>query len=460
MHHTPDSPAAPPMQHEGGHGPAAPGDREPMLMMVQHHAMTRWADFVLLGLGAWLVTAPGTLGYRSPALVWSDVLSGLIVAALAGLAVWRGWAVAAWAVSLPGVWLVFAPIVFWAREPAAYANDTVVGTLLIAFSVLIPHGMDMEGHQVPAGWSYNPSTWAQRLPIVALGLIGFFLSRYMAAYQLGHIGTVWDPIFGGGTVQVLESSISKMFPVSDSGLGASVYLLEVLMTLMGDPRRWRTMPWMVAFFAILVVPLGVTSIVLVILQPLAVGAWCGPCLVAALAMLVMVPLTLDEVVAMGQYLVQSRRAGRSLWRTFWLGGNDALGEPAKPTRPVDASSPVAGLWGVSYPWTVLAAALLGGWLLLAPALLGSEGTKLANSDRLVGALVITWALIALAEVARAVRYLNVPLGLWLLAAPFVLGAGFDPAAWSGIITGLLLVGLSLPRGSVRERYGGFSRYVV
>lgn len=430
-----------------------------MLMMLQHQGMARWAELVLLGLGVWLLASPATLGYRAQALVWSDLAAGLVVITLAALALLRGWALAAWLAALPGIWLIVAPLVFWAPDAAAYANDTVVGALLVAFAVLVPHGMDMGGPQVPAGWSYNPSTWAQRVPIVALGLFGFLASRYMAAFQLGHIGSVWDPFFGDGTMRVLHSEVSRMFPVSDAGLGAAIYLLEVLMTVMGDPRRWRTMPWMVAFFALLVVPLGVTSIVLVILQPLAVGTWCSLCLAAALAMLVMVPLTLDEVVAMALFLGLSARAGRSLWRTFWLGGGDPLGEPAQPTRPVDASRPAAAWWGVSVPWTLLASALFGGWLLVAPALLGSEGTTLSNSDRLVGSLVITWALIALAEVARPVRFLNVPLGLWLLAAPFVLGGGLGAAAWSGIVVGLLLVALSLPRGPVRDVYGSFSHVI-
>ena len=44
------------------------------------------------------------------------------------------------------------------------------------------------------------------------------------------------------------------------------------------------MPWMVTFFGILVVPLGLTHIVLVISQPVVVGAWCTFCLLAALIM--------------------------------------------------------------------------------------------------------------------------------------------------------------------------------
>jgi hypothetical protein len=57
------------------------------------------------------------------------------------------------------------------------------------------------------------------------------------------------------------------------------------MAWMSGKICWRTMPWMVTFFFILVVLLGIKSIVLVILQPVAVGHWCTLCLVTALIML-------------------------------------------------------------------------------------------------------------------------------------------------------------------------------
>ena len=74
---------------------------------------------------------------------------------------------------------------------------------------------------------------------------------------------------------------------------------------MGDPRRWRTMPWMVALFGFMVVPLGIVSVVLIMLQPVVVGAWCTFCLLSALFMLIMVALSLDEVIAMLQFLLQT-----------------------------------------------------------------------------------------------------------------------------------------------------------
>src|SRR3546814_15376362 len=125
--------------------------------------------------------------------------------------------------------------------------------------------MAMEGPEIPLGWSYNPSTWVQRAPIIALGLFGFFISRYLAAFPLGHIDSAWDPFFGAGTEQILTSDVSKMFQVSDAGLGAVVYWLDVLMGLMGALRRWSTMPLMVAGFGIPVTPPGMTQVILYML---------------------------------------------------------------------------------------------------------------------------------------------------------------------------------------------------
>jgi hypothetical protein len=37
----------------------------------------------------------------------------------------------------------------------------------------------MTGPTVPPGWSYNPSDWAQRLPIILLAVLGLYVSRYL-----------------------------------------------------------------------------------------------------------------------------------------------------------------------------------------------------------------------------------------------------------------------------------------
>jgi nucleoside-diphosphate-sugar epimerase/uncharacterized membrane protein len=435
--------------------------KEPGVMMAEHHHMSLWVHPILMTLGAWLMTSPVTFAYRGT-MAWSDVVSGALVILLAVLSLrpWGAWA--SWVNGFVGAWLVFAPLVFWAPSAAAYANDTIIGALVIAFSVLIPHGMPMEGPDVPRGWSYNPSSWLQRAPVIALGFIGFLGARYMAAFQLGHIETAWDPFFGNSTMRVLTSDVSRAWPISDAGLGATTYMFEFLMGLMGDKRRWRTMPWMVTFFGILVIPLGVTSIVLVIMQPLVVGAWCTLCLATAVAMLVMIPLTVDEVVAMGQFLVQSHREGKPFWRTFWLGGNAP--EAAEDKRAKNFGSPAremfpAMAWGMSVPWALLLSAGLGIWLMFAPAIFGSSRGA-ADSDYLVGALVVTFAVIAMGEVVRALRFINVLFGAWIIAAPWVLSGTTTGATWSDMIAGALLIALSLRRGETRERYGSWDRFVI
>jgi hypothetical protein len=430
-----------------------------------------WTNATVMLVGLWLATSPATFGYQSAAMTWSDVISGIGLFAFAGLAFIPRFDFAGrWMVAFVGLWLQVAPLVFWAPTAAAYLNDTFAGALVIALSILVPmmpgmaHHMAMmqPGPEVPPGWTYNPSSWHQRAPLMGLAFAGWLISRYLAAYQLGYITTVWEPFFGEGTVRVLTSEVSRMWPISDAGLGAFAYTIELLMAWMGGKARWRTMPWMVTFFFILVVPLGLTHIVLVILQPVVVGHWCTLCLAAASMMLVMIPLTIDEVVAMGQFLRERVSKGKPFWWTFWVGDTMEGGGPDRRTplygAPLVRLIP-AGLWGVSVPWTLAASAAAGLWLMFAPDVVGTAG-RAADSDHLAGALVLTIAVIATAEVIRAVRYVNVLLGAWVIAAPWLLEGMAGNARWAAVIAGAAIVALSWPRGTVRERYAGWDRYIV
>lgn len=216
---------------------------------------------------------------------------------------------------------------------------------------------------------------------------------------------------------------------------------------------------MVTFFGILVVPLGVVSITLVVLQPIAVGAWCTPCLLAAAAMLTMISVTLDEVVAMGAFLVLARREGQPVWHTFWAGGTlrATPASSATPVRP-DVVSLGATVWGVTVSWTLLGSIAGGLWLMLAPVVLGS-GPPAAHSDHLVGALIVTVAAVALADVGRAARFVNVALGAWVMVSPWLLEGPTTSAVWNDAIVGGLIMLLSIPRGRIGERYGSFERYI-
>jgi hypothetical protein len=170
---------------------------------------------------------------------------------------------------------------------------------------------------VPPGWNSNPSAWSQRLPIVALALVGFGIAAYLACYQWRLVADVWEPFFGRGSETIPNSSVSRVLPIPDAALGAFGYLLDAVTGAIGGRQRWRTLPWLVTLFGLAVGPLGAVSILLVILQPVMFDAWCTLCLASAVISLAMIGPSLDEVLASLQHVRGRADAGASAWRVFW-----------------------------------------------------------------------------------------------------------------------------------------------
>jgi hypothetical protein len=472
-------------KHHNGGMEMTPEHRHHMLH--QHHRQTLWVYWTVVLLGAWTMLSPVTFAYSSgvvaPAggrdlwlsnagriavMTWSDLISGALLLIFGWRALTPNRPISLWICCFVGVWLTFAPVLFWAPNAAAYLNATLVGMLVMALTVLIPGMpnmiayMKMGGAQ-PAGWSYNPSSWPQRSILIALAFAGWATSRYLAAYQLGYIDEVWEPFFGPGSRLVLESNMSEMWPVSDAAFGALAYTLEFLMGYMGATSRWRTMPWMVTFFGILVIPLGLVHIALVISQPVIVGQWCTFCLLAAAIMLPMIPLAVDEVVAMCQHLKSSRQKGVSFWEAFWKGGPAGDATPDErspemidlPQRPRQLAR--ASWWGMSVPWTLLVSVVLGIVLMATPAWLGIAAPT-SHVFHLGGSLAVVFAVIAMGEPIRLTRYFNILVGLVIAGAPFMMDASLG-ARLAGLIGGLVVAALAFPRGPIRESYGAWDRFV-
>jgi uncharacterized membrane protein len=173
-------------------------------------------------------------------------------------------------------------------------------------------------------WKHNPSAWSQRIPICILAGVAFLIASYMALYQWRLVGSVWDPIFGEQTRHVLDSEVSenmrRWFRIPDAALGALAYLGDLIFGLAGSTRRWQYRPWLVLLFGLDVIPLGLVSVILVVMQGTVVGAWCFLCLVTAVISLLLVALAYDEVWSTLLYLRRvwrRTRKARVLWDVFW-----------------------------------------------------------------------------------------------------------------------------------------------
>ncbi len=478
-------------QHGVGHGEPYSDARYQMLRM--HHKQTLWIYWALILFGGWTLLAPFNFGYLNDALwvdpsggrgvwwsdathtslrawlmTWSDVISGLLLIGLGWRSLRPDRPISVWLACGVGAWMSAAPLLFWAPVAAAYVNGTLVGLLVIALTILIPGMPNMPlymkmGGATPPGWTYNPSSWPQRWIMIVLGFAGLLASRYLAMFQLGYIDAIWDPFFGESTRLVLNSDMSHSLPVSDAGLGALAYTFEFLMGFMGAPTRWRTMPWMVTFFGILVIPLGLVHIFLVISQPVVVGAWCTFCLVAAAIMLPMIPLEADEVIAMAQHMKRTKKRD-GFWKVFWKGGDPGESQMDERTPPIvslpDRPGAVvrSSVWGMSVPWTLAVSTVAGIAMMAIPGTLDVVKPA-AAVFHLGGSLVVVTSVIAMGEPLRIGRFLNVLLGIVLAAGPWILdGAGLT-AQLSGLLAGAAVMALSVPRGPVREHFGDWDRLV-
>ena len=449
------------------------------------HRANRWAHFANMGLGTWLMTQPLLISVTEPLLCWSEMILGALLIVCAGVALsWRAPS-ARWLCAGIGALVMGVPFLFATGNAAAYLSDTLVGALIFGFAVCtkpepgVSAIAALTGPEVPPGWSYNPSTWSQRMPIIVLAILGLYVSRYLAAYQLGHIPGVWDPFFAGspddpqnGTEEIITSWVSKAWPVSDAAVGGYTYLLEILTGIVGSRMRWRTMPWLVVLFGLMIAPLGITSIFFIIIQPVVIGTWSIVALIGAAAVLIQIPYSLDELLATLQFLRRRAQAGQNWLRVLFKGDTDetlnAAGTQtdgqAEGERYADEfdQSPrvviknmIGG--GVSLPWNLALAALVGLSLLFTRLTLGVDG-NLAHAHHVIGSLVLTVVSIAAAEVARPMRYLNVLLGAALMAAPIMFIAGVTATIASEVL-GAGLIALSVRRGPIRERYGNWDRVI-
>lgn len=94
---------------------------------------------------------------------------------------------------------------------------------------------------------------------------------------------------------------------------------------------------------------------------------------------------------------------------------------------------------------------IGVWLEAAPAILG-YGSPAADVDRILGPVAGGIAFVAIWAVAHPIRWATVPVGALLVLAP-VLGYPLE-AAVSSILSGLAIIALAFVGGDPSGSYGG------
>jgi hypothetical protein len=224
----------------------------------------------------------------------------------------------------------------------------------------------------------------------------------------------------------------------------------------------------VLLFGLMIVPLGITTILFIVIQPVVLGTWSTLALVGGAAVLIQIPYSLDELLATAQFLRRRVLAGQPWLRVLFLGDTDELpptGDKLNASedsdefdRPLGAvlKSSLGG--GVSLPWNLALAGLIGLSLLFTRVTLGATG-GLADAHHIIGCAVLTVVAIAAADVARPARALNALLGIGLMSAPLLFDADkMQLAVTLGL--GLALVLLSVRRGPILERYGNWNRLLV
>ena len=103
-------------------------------------------------------------------------------------------------------------------------------------------------------------------------------------------------------------------------------------------------------------------------------------------------------------------------------------------------------------WAQITNAVLGVWLMFAPAVLGHSGEALAKFDRGAGPWVASVSFVAAAQISRSARWLSLPAAVVLVVAPwFVEGPVMSKA--NSIVVGLVMLAL-IPVGRPdQRRYG-------
>lgn len=104
--------------------------------------------------------------------------------------------------------------------------------------------------------------------------------------------------------------------------------------------------------------------------------------------------------------------------------------------------PEISRWRV-FNWWSAANIVLGLWLIWSPSALGDHAPQLWINAFVMGTLVAVLAATRTFRLsASAVSWLNLVIGLWMIASPWLFGESGSAALWGTGITGLAIAGFA------------------
>jgi uncharacterized membrane protein len=159
--------------------------------------------------------------------------------------------------------------------------------------------------------SIDTSRGSHRLAVLTLILTGMGVSVYLGLFQLRVLRSVWDPVFGVGSVRVLESGLSRALPLPDSLLGAFGYFCESVAFTIGGKNRFGAYSWCILIYAIIALGMGAVSLGLVMDQTFVIRNGCALCLFSALLSIILVVPALQEAFPAILIVKERRNRGES-----------------------------------------------------------------------------------------------------------------------------------------------------
>ena len=102
----------------------------------QVQSSVRGVSVISLVLGAWFIVSPYILVYETTAELWNQTIVGIVISVFA---LWRlvnpfaRWA--SWVDVLAGLWLILAPFALSYSKPIAYWNEIITAIVLVVLTV-------------------------------------------------------------------------------------------------------------------------------------------------------------------------------------------------------------------------------------------------------------------------------------------------------------------------------------